>query len=115
MHPVVGGVHNDRVVGDPELVEFVEHRTDVLVVRHHHVGVVTLPVALALVLGRGMRAEVHPGGVPPEKKGFLGLVGLIDEPQSVAGDLGIEGLHALTGERAGVLNLLATASVGPAA
>ena len=112
MHPVVGGVHNDRVVGDPELVEFVEHRTDVLVVRHHHVGVLPLSMALAFVLGRGMGTKTHPRGVPPEKKGFLGLVRLVNEPESVTGDLGIERLHPFAGEGAGVLDRLTAVPVG---
>ena len=45
VRPVVGRVHHDRVVGDPELVEQVEQLADVLVVVDHRVVVGRLPAA----------------------------------------------------------------------
>ena len=68
MRAVVGRVHDDRVVGDAELVELVEHLADVLVVRDHHVVVVALAVALALVLRGAWVRKCMRGGVVPEEE-----------------------------------------------
>ncbi len=73
--PVVVEQHDNRIFGDAQLVEQVEHLTDVLVVLHH--GIVVLETAS----GRPVRgfpsavhAEVHPGGVQPhEERLFLGM------------------------------------------
>ena len=43
MRAVVGGVHDDRVVGDAEIVEGVQQRADQVVVVHHRVVVDRLP------------------------------------------------------------------------
>ena len=48
------------------------------------------------------------------KNGSVGLVRLVDEAQRVLGHLVVDGLHALLGQRAGVLDLLAALAVGPA-
>ena len=110
---VVGGIHDDRVVGDAELIELVQHLADVLVVGDHHVVVVALP-ALALVLLGAVRPEMHGRGVVPEEERLVGLVRLVDEAQRVLRDLVVDGLHALLGQRPGVLDLLPALAVGPA-
>ena len=52
MRPVVGAVHDDRVVGDADVVEQLEHLADALVVVDHRVVVRRLPApGLALALG----------------------------------------------------------------
>ena len=54
MGPAFGGVQNDRVLGDAELVELVEHTADVTVMVDHCVVVVRLPLArLAAAFGLG--------------------------------------------------------------
>ena len=64
---VVGRVHDDRVVGDAELVELVEDHADVAVVLDHAVVVLALAAdAAQLILDVG--AEVHARRVPPEEE-----------------------------------------------
>ncbi len=55
---VVGGVHDDGVVGDAQLIELVEHLADLLVVHNHPVAVGIL-AALAEILFGDMGAEMH--------------------------------------------------------
>ena len=69
VRPVVGRVDDDRVLGDPELVELVEQRADVPVVVDHRVVVGRLPAAgLADALGLRVRPEVHVGRVDPDEE-----------------------------------------------
>ena len=39
LRAIVGRVHDDRVVGDPEIVELLEEYSDVAVVLYHAVGI----------------------------------------------------------------------------
>ena len=110
---VVGRVHDDGVLGDAELVDPVEHLPDELVVGDHHVVVVAL-AALALVLRGAVGPEVHGGGVVPEEERLLGLGRVGHEAERVLGDLLVDGLHPLLGERPGVLDLLPALAVRPA-
>ncbi len=103
MRTVIGGVHDDSVVGDAQLVQLVQHLADQLVVRHHHVVVEALPALAQMLLSR-VRAEVHGSGVPPEEKGLARLAVLLHEPERALGDLFVYGLHALLGEGPGVLD-----------
>ena len=69
VRPVVGRVDDDRVLGDPELVELVEQRADDVVVVDHRVVVGRLPApglpdALRLRVG----AEVHVRRVEPDEE-----------------------------------------------
>ena len=69
VRPVVGRVDDDRVLGDPELVELVEQLADDLVVVDHRVVVGRLPAAgLAEALRLRVRAEVHVRGVEPDEE-----------------------------------------------
>ncbi len=102
---VVGRVHDDRVVGDAELVELVEHLADLLVVRDHAIAVVVLS-ALAAVLRGQVRPEVHRRRVVPEEEGLVRLGLLLHPPDRGRRDLLVDGLHALLGQRAGVLDRL---------
>ena len=70
---VVGRVHDDRVVGDAQLVELGQHPADVLVMGHHDIVVVSL-AALALVLFGAVGPEVHRGRVVPKEKRLPVLV-----------------------------------------
>ncbi len=75
---VVGRVHDDRVLGDAELVELVEQPADVPVVLDHAVGIDAEPGhALRLRLEcvqTCMRVEFH-----QQKNGLPGLVLTLDE------------------------------------
>ena len=56
LRAVVGRVHDDGVIGDTQLVEFVEHLADLFVVGDHPIAVVVLP-ALSTVLVRKVSSK----------------------------------------------------------
>ena len=85
----------------------VEHRADVLVVVDHHVVVCALPAAgLADALGLGVGPEVHVGEVHPDEERLVGLRLPLDEVDGAGGDVVVDRLHPLLGQRAGVLDRL---------
>ena len=107
VRPVVGRVHDEGVVGDAELVEIVEHLADILVVIDHRVVIGRLPAArLAEALRLGVGEQVHVGGVEPHEERLAGVVLALDEVLGGGDELVVAGLHALLGQRAGVLDLL---------
>ena len=53
-----------------------------------------------------MGAEVHARAVPPHKPGFAGFGTVCNEGDGLVGGVVIHGLHALFGQRSGVLDLL---------
>ena len=114
VRPVVGGVHDERVVGDAELVEQVEQRADEPVVVDHRVVVGRLPApGLTDALRLRVGAEVHVGGVDPhEERRAVGVLAT-DEVDRRLGDLVVDGLHALLGQRPGVLDPLRAVLVRP--
>jgi len=83
------------------------------VVFHHAVGILVLPADPA-VLFLDVRAEVHARGVPPHKEGLAGRRCLVEVLERARGDLVVDGLHALAGERAGVFDLLRPVRQRPA-
>ena len=112
MRPVVGAVHDDRVVGDAELVELVEQLADVPVVVDHRVVVLRLPPSgLAAALGLVVGAEVHVRRVEPHEERRLRGVLAVDEVAGAVEELVVDRLHPLLRERAGVLDLLAAVGV----
>ena len=78
LRTVVGGVHDDGVVGDAQLVELVEHLADLLVVDDHPIAVGVL-AALAEVLLGDVGPEVHGRRVVPEEERLVRL-GLLLHP-----------------------------------
>ncbi len=64
---VVGGIHDDGVIGDAQFIKLVEHLADLLVVRDHAITVIILP-ALAAVLVGEVGPEVHGRRVVPEEE-----------------------------------------------
>ena len=64
---VVGGVDDDRVVGDAEVVELLEHRADHVVVLDHAVGI-EADAGLAVGLLLQVRPDVHARGVEPHEE-----------------------------------------------
>ena len=112
---VVGAVHHDRVVGDAELIEQVEHLTDAFVVIDHHVVIFRLPAAAAAhILRARVGAEVHVGGVEPHEEGLPRRHRIADEALGFGHKFIICGFHPLAGERSGALDPLATIAVSPA-
>ena len=83
LRAVVGGVHDDGVVGDAQLVELVEHLADLLVVDDHAVAVGVL-AALADILLGDVGAEVHRRRVVPEEERLVRL-GLLLHPRDARG------------------------------
>ena len=113
VRPVIGGVHDDSVVGDAELVEFVQDHADVPVVLDHAVTVLILTAdAAQFVLHVG--AEVHARGIPPEEEGAALRRGLVKVVQRTGGHLVVYRLHALFRQRPGVLDPLAAVGHSPA-
>ncbi len=112
VRPVVGGVHDDRVLGDPEPIEQVEELADVAVVVDHRVVVGRLPPAgLAEAPALRVGAEVHVREVHPAEERLPPVVLALDEVAGGVGELVVAGLHPLPGQRARVLDpLLADAS-----
>src|SRR5262249_57981964 len=60
---------------------------------------------LALGVLLQMRPDVHARGVPPDKERLADLVLFLHERERGSRDLLVDRLHALLGERAGVLDL----------
>jgi hypothetical protein len=69
--------HDDRVIGDAQVVEQREQLTDLQVMLDHPVGV--LVVSLVAMFGLDVRAEVHARTIPPAKERFAGVVLALDE------------------------------------
>ena len=103
--PVVGGVDDDGVVGDAEIVELLEKLADVAVVLDHAVGI-DAQARLAFALFLEMREDVHAGGVVIAEERLVGLGLLVHPRNGGIGELIVDGFHALDGERAGVFDLL---------
>ena len=104
---VIGRIHDERVVGDAELVEQVEQLADVLVVVDH--GVVIERLVLARPgrgSGLGVGPQMHVGRVDPAEERLAVLVLSLDQVLRRGDELVVARLHALAGERAGVLDLL---------
>ena len=102
---VVGRVHDDRVIGDAEIVHQLQQFADMHVVLDHAVAILVL-AGDADVLGLHMGAEVHARAVPPHEEGLPVLHRVGDEALGGGDDLLVDRLHALLGQRAGVLDLL---------
>ena len=56
--------------------------------------------------GLQVREDVHAGGVPPDEERLAVLVRVVHEVERLGGDLLVDRLHALPGQRTGVLDLL---------
>jgi hypothetical protein len=107
VRPVVGRVHDEGVVGDAELVERVQQLPDVLVVIDHGVVVGRLPSArLPEALRLGVGERVHVRGVEPDEEGLAFPPRPLHEVDGGGDEVVVAGLHALPGERAGVLDRL---------
>ena len=113
LRSVVGGIHDDRVVGDAQLIELVEHLADLLIVGDHAIAVGVL-AALADILCGDVGTEVHGRRVVPEEEGLVRLRLLLHPRESAIGDLFVDRLHALLGQGTGVLDRLPALSVSHA-
>ena len=72
---VVGAIEDNRVVGNTQIIELLEHRAHVLVMVDHGVVVGRLPASrLAPAFRFDMGSEVHMGEIHPDKERLTGLV-----------------------------------------
>jgi hypothetical protein len=107
MRAVVGRIHDERVVGDPQRIEVVEYLADILVMVDHCVVVWRLVLTgLAEARGLRVRSQVHVGGVEPQEKRLAGVVLPLDEVLRRGDEFVVARFHALFGERAGVFDRL---------
>ncbi len=102
---VVGGVDDDRVIGDAEIVELLQDLADLSVVLHHAVRIEAEP-GLALRLRLEPGPDVHAAWIEPDEEWLLVPVGPVDEIDRGLEKLPVDRLHALLGERAGILAFL---------
>jgi hypothetical protein len=80
---------------------------------YHHVVVVALAALAAMLVG-DVGAQMHRGGVVPKEERLVLVMALVDEGERMFGHLVVDGLHALLGQRTGVLDGLAALAVGAA-
>ena len=105
VRPVVAAVEDDGVVRDAQLVQLVQQRAHSLVVVDHRIVVLRLPPpGLPPALRLDVGAEVHVRGIEPHEERGVGLVLAVDEAQRRLQELIVARLHALLGQRAGVLD-----------
>ena len=102
---VVGGVDHDRVVGDAEIVELLQQLADLAVMLDHAVGIDAEP-GLALRLGLEAGPDVHAARIEPDEERLLVPVRAVDEVDRGLEEFLVDRLHALLGERPGVLAFL---------
>ena len=114
MRAVVGRVHDERVLGNPELVEVVEQIPHILVMVDHRVVVRRLPApGLPDAILLGVREHVHVGEVHPGEEGLVVLVLPADEVLRGGSEVIVTGLHPLPGQRSGVFDPLLADSAPP--
>ncbi len=107
MRAVVGGIHHDRIFGDAQFIQVVQHLANLFIVLDHDIMVERLPAAgLSEYFFRRVDVEMHPGGVKPDEERLVVIVGAPDEVLGRRQELGIAGFHAFPGQRAGVFDLL---------
>ena len=98
-------VDDDRVVRDAHVVERLEERADGIVVLHHAVDVLAVAVRVAAaMLGADVRAQVHAGRVEPAEERLARRLLPLHEVDGGGRGLVVDRLHALLGQRAGVLD-----------
>ncbi len=108
---VVGAVDDDGVFGDPQVLDLLENRADLLVVLEHP-GPHHVLLGASLVhrhlekLRVGMRPDVDRGRVEPDEEGLVALSDAVEVLQRLVGHFLVEGHHALAGERTRVLDFL---------
>ena len=111
---VVGAVDDDGVVSDTQLVKRIEQLADIPVVVDHRVVVRRLPASgLTEALRLGVGPEVHVGEVHPQEERRGSLVLSLHEVDGCLGGLVVDGLHALLGQRPGVLDALLAGGAVP--
>ena len=109
---VVGGVDDNGIVSDAEVVELFQHLADRLVVLDHAIGIeANSGLSFRLLLEMG--PDVHACRVEPKEEWFFIFDRSINEFYRRVVNFLIDGRHPLGRQRPGVFNLLRTIRVGP--
>ena len=108
---VVGRVDHDRVIGQPQRIDFIEQLADERVVLDHRIGVKSQP-RLAQILLLDVGEVVHARRVEPDEERLVILLGALQIIAACRENLFVDRLHALLGQRAGVLDCLSALAVG---
>ena len=104
--PLSVRVDDDGVVGDAEVVERLQQLADVPVMLDHAVGVLVAGhAALAAHRRAHVGEDVHARGVHPDEERLARLHLPLHEVDGGGRRLVVDRLHALAGQRAGVLGL----------
>ena len=105
MGPVIGAVHDDGVISNPQFFELLQDRPDVPVVVDHGIVINALPAAgLAHAFRFGIGPEVHVGEIHPDEERLAGVVLFFDKFRRPGCNVVIDGLHAFLGQRPGVFD-----------
>ena len=113
---VVGAVDDDGVVGDLEIVERLQELPDVPIMLEHPIGVfVAGHAALAAHRRAHVGEDVHARGVHPDEERLTRLHLPLHEVDGGGRGFVVDRLHALAGQRAGILGLAVSVAVQHAA
>ena len=102
---VVAGVNDDGVVRDAHVVERLEQRADGVVVLDHAVDVFAVAMGVAAAMfGANVRSQVHAGRIEPAEERLARGVLALHVVDGGGRGLVVDRLHALLGQRAGILD-----------
>jgi len=101
---VIGGVEDNGVIGNAEVIQHLQEFSHVHVMFYHAVGIFILTRDAAQFLLH-VGTKVHAGTVPPTEEGFTRLGLALNEVNGGIYGFIIHGLHAFFGQGAGVLDL----------
>ena len=105
LRAVVGRVDHDGIVGDAEVVEFLQELSDLPIMFDHAVRI-EAESGLALRGGLEVRPDVHARRVEPHEERLLVAYRAVDEILRGLHKFFVNRLHALPGQRPGILALL---------
>ena len=78
MGAVVGGIDDNRIVRDTQVIQFIEQNADVTIVLEHSIVVKPLPRGAQLFFFN-VSVLMHAGGIKPDEERLTALVRLIDK------------------------------------
>ena len=105
VRPVVSRVDHNRIVGDIELVECFEQLANIAIVFDHSITVFIIGhAALATHRSAHMRDRVRTHHIHPNEERPFRLCLSFDEVDRRIGGFIVDRLHALSGQRAGIID-----------
>ena len=109
---VVGGVDDDGVLRDAEVVQLLQQLADMPVMLDHPIGI-DAEAGDAPAFRLQPRPDMHPRRVEPGEEGPVGPMRAVDEVQRASQEFLIHRFHPLHGQRAGILDALGAVRVRP--